>query len=461
MSSHDDRWIEELVRSLGRTQVITDPDRLPSFGGDESGVPAVLPAAIVRPVTVEAVREALRIAVSARVPVTPRGAGTGKAGGCVPSQGGLVIDLTRMDRLIDLDGASMMAVVQPGIVTGELRRRIAEAGYLYPPDPNSLNSCTLGGNVATNAAGPSSMKYGVTRDYVLGLELVLASGERMGIGRRTLKGVAGYDLTALVVGSEGTLGVVTEVILRLRPLPRAQRTFLAYFAAVEQAALAVADLAAIGVDLRVAELIDGLSLDAARASGGFGVPDAAGAALLLELDAEREGDALDRSLEIVGEQLARHDALDIRVAATAAQRESIWEVRRDLSATIKEGRSHWISEDVGVARARVPDLVRAVARIREQSGLTMATYGHAGEGNLHVNILWDDPADRPRAVAASEAVFRAALDLGGTISAEHGIGAAKRNYLAWEQSAELIAMQRAIKLLFDPTGIMNPGKVFP
>jgi glycolate oxidase len=365
-----------------------------------------------------------------------------------------------MNRLVDLDGPSMMAVVEPGIVTGEFRRQVATAGFFYPPDPNSLKSCTLGGNVATNAAGPASMKYGVTRDYVLGLDLVLAGGRRMAIGRRTLKGVAGYDLTGLVVGSEGTLGVVTQVTVRLRPSPRALRTFLAYFSTVDEAALAVADLAAIGVDLRVAELIDGLSLDAARASAGFGVPKEAGAALLLELDAEREGESLDLSLETVGDKLLARGAMDLRVAMTLSQRESIWDLRRDLSAIIKEGHSFWISEDVGVARARIPDLVRAVTRIRDDCGLIMATYGHAGEGNLHVNILWDDPQERDRAVKASEAVFRATLDLGGTISAEHGIGIAKRAYLPWEQEEELIAMQRAIKSIFDPAGVMNPGKVF-
>lgn len=461
MTGSTDSWIQELQRSLGSEQVIVDGDRLPSYAGDESGVAGTLPQAVVRAGSTEEVVAAVQLARSHGVPITPRGAGTGKAGGCIPVQGGLVIDTTRMNRLVELDGASMVAVAEPGIVTGELRSQIEAAGYFYAPDPNSLATCTLGGNIATNAGGPSSMKYGVTRDHVLGVELVVASGECLQLGRRTLKGVAGYDLTGLVVGSEGTLGIITSANLRLRPLPRALRTILAYFPDVAAAAQAVAGLSKNGVDLRVAELVDGLCLDAARAAGGFAVPEGAGAALLLELDGEREDGSLDAALEIVGECLLRDRADDIAVAATAAQREAIWAVRRDLSAIIKEGRRYWISEDVGVPRARIPALVEALIRARDESGLDMAAYGHAGEGNLHVNILFDDPGQRAAAKTASEQIFRAALDLGGTISAEHGIGLAKRPYLAWEQSAAVLDLQRGLKRHFDPQGLMNPGKVLP
>ncbi len=461
MPSVPEVWISALESALGNERVLADSDQLPSFAGDESGVEPVLPSAVARVRSDSEAGEAVRVAAEHGVSVTARGGGTGKAGGCVPSAGGLVIDLSAMDRVKAIDTTSMVAEVEPGVVTGEFRRLVASEGFLYPPDPNSLATCTLGGNVATNAGGPSSMKYGVTRDYVLGLDLVVASGGRIRLGRRTLKGVAGYDLTALVVGSEGTLGIVTSITFRVRPLPRAVRTLLTYFRTTADAAMAVADLAASGVDLRAAEFIDTPSLDAARAKGGFDVPADAGAVLLLELDAEREDDSIDAGMEVVGELLLSHGADDIAVATTESQREAIWSVRRDLSASIKEGRRFSISEDVGVPRARVPELVAQVEKIRDRSGIDMSTYGHAGEGNLHVNLLWDDPGDRGRATAASEAVFRAALDLGGTISGEHGLGIAKRRFLSWEQSEPVIALQRELKKIFDPSGIMKPGKLLP
>ncbi len=462
MAANSESWIAALERALGADRVVVDCDLLASYAGDESGLPPVPPAAVLRAREASEVAEAVKLAAAHSIPVTARGGGTGKAGGCIPTRGGLVIDLSAMNRVAEIDTRSMVAEVEPGVITGELRNRVAEQGFFYPPDPNSLETCTLGGNVATNAGGPCSIKYGVTREYVLGLDLVVATGECLRLGRRTLKGVAGYDLTALVVGSEGTLGVVTGVTVRLRPLPRAIRTLLCYFEAVADAARAVAELAACGVDVRCAELIDGLSLDAARAQNAeLGVPEGARAALLLELDAERDEEGLDAGLEAVGEVLSAHGADPITVAASAGQREAIWRVRRDLSASIKEGRRYWISEDVGVPRVRIPDLIDAVARIRDSSGIDMAAYGHAAEGNLHVNMLWDDPADRPRAEQASEAVFRAALDLGGTISAEHGVGLAKRRYLAWEQSRPVLALQRQLKRIFDPGDIMNPGKLLP
>lgn len=461
MSSAPEFWIAALESALGRDRVLTDADRLPSFAGDESGVGPVLPSAVARVRSASEVGEAVRVAAEHGVPITARGGGTGKAGGCVPSAGGLVIDLSPMKRVNAIDKTSMVAEIEPGVVTGDFRRLVAEEGFLYPPDPNSLATCTVGGNVATNAGGPSSMKYGVTREYVLGLDLVVAGGDLIRLGRRTLKGVAGYDLTALVVGSEGTLGVVTSITLRLRPLPRAVRTLLTYFRATADAASAVAHLAASGVDLRAAEFIDTLSLEAARAKGGFDVPADAGAVLLIELDAEREDGSIDAVMEAVGELLLAHGAADTSVAASESQREAIWSVRRDLSASIKEGRRFSISEDVGVPRANVPELVARVEKIRDRSRIDMSTYGHAGEGNLHVNLLWDEPGDRDRAVRASEEVFRAALDLGGTISGEHGLGIAKRRFLPWEQSDPVIALQRELKRVFDPSGIMNPGKLLP
>ena len=440
--------------------MLVDPDRLPSFAGDESGHEPTLPRAVVRADERDAVVEALGVASEFSVPVTARGAGTGKAGGCIPSPGGLVLDLTGMDRIHDIDTASLTAEVGPGVITGDFRTVVEAEGLFYPPDPNSLDTCTLGGNVATNAGGPSSMKYGVTRDYVLGVEMVLSGGRTMDLGRRTHKGVVGYDLSALVVGSEGTLGVVTRIVTRLRPLPRGIRTLLAYFPTVSGATNCVAALSRAGVDLRVAEFIDTFTLDAARSGSALQVPSGAGAALLLEIDGERDDEGMDGALEAVGSHLVDHGADPIHVAASDRERRTIWDVRRQLSVSVKEGRSHWISEDVGVPRGRVPDLVAAVGRIRDTSGLDIATYGHAGEGNLHVNILWDSPDDEARARDASEEVFRAALALDGTISGEHGVGLTKAGFLSWEQPPEVIDAQRAIRRVFDPQGIMNPGKIF-
>jgi glycolate oxidase len=327
----------------------------------------------------------------------------------------------------------------------------------YPPDPNSLDSCALGGNVAENAGGPRAFKYGVTRDYVLGVDAVLMGGQTLRVGRRTLKGVAGYDITSLLVGSEGTLAVLTEVTLRLIAKPAEVSTLLALFGDAHTAGVAVDKLVAAGVVPRCLELVDAGALEAIRAQG-VGIDQRAQAFLLIEVDGDAR--SCERDMMRVGDACDAAGALDVVVAQNASQRDRLWAARRELSPAVSKLAKNKLAEDVVVPRSSIPALLAAVQRISEVQGVRTLTYGHAGDGNLHVNFLWDDDDDVPRVKGAIDMLFREVLRMRGTISGEHGIGVLKAPYLGLEQAPALIALQRQVKAVFDPEGLMNPGKIF-
>jgi glycolate oxidase len=334
---------------------------------------------------------------------------------------------------------------------------VEREGLFYAPDPNSLESCMIGGNLAENAGGPRAFKYGVTRDWVLGLEACLMGGRRLRTGRRTAKGVTGYDVTSLLVGSEGTLAVFTEATLRLAPKPVGLATALALFTDVRAAASAVGSIIASGTVPRCLEMLDAATLAAVR-SAGVAVELRAGAMLLIELD----GEMAEAELERVGEVAsACPGSIDVVVAQGAAQRDRLWAARRMLSKATRKIARHKLSEDVVVPRTKIADLLTKTEEIGATTGVRHLTYGHAGDGNLHVNFLWDDDDERPAVDKAIGLLMRATVDLGGTLSGEHGIGVSKAAYLPIEQSAELIALQRDIKGVFDPKGLLNPGKIFP
>lgn len=455
-------FLSRLEGIVGERFVRTDEEALLACSRDKTpGLEPALPDVVVRPGTSEEVLEVVRAAAEAGVYVTPRGAGTGKAGGCVPVYGGLVLDLGRLSRVLLIDAENLVARVEPGVILGDFQAAVEAEGLFYPPDPASLSSCTLGGNVATDAGGPRALKYGVTSHYVLGLEAVLPTGERVRAGRQTVKGVTGYDLVRLLCGSEGTLAVLTEITLRLVPLPGAVKTALCVFSSSRAAASAVAGILRAGIVPRALEYMDRASIEAVRATPApYRFPEGANAALLLETDAETEEaafHALSRAVEVA----SAHGALDALVATSERQRREVWESRWRLSEVVRRMKPKKVSEDIVVPRSRIPEMVARLDELGERHGLFTCAFGHAGDGNLHAQILFDDVAELPKVNALLDELFRLTVEMGGTITGEHGVGVAKRAFLAYEQSDALIKLERRIKAAFDPAGILNPGKMLP
>ncbi len=454
-----DTALIELERALGSGRVVTDADVLAAYATDESEVPPHLPQAVIRVQHEHEVAAAMRICAEHTVPVTPRAGGTGRTGGAVPLAGGVVLAFEHMRAIKGIEEENLIAVVEPGVVTGELHRAVEERRLFYPPDPNSLASCTLGGNVAENAGGPRALRYGSTRDYVLGMRVVTADGTVLSLGKRTAKGVTGYDLTSLLVGSEGTLAITTELTLKLLPMPEAVGTLLAFLPDLDAASRAVSAVLLHGMLPRCMELLDEATLAIVRGSASFPIPEATRALLLVELDGDQN--ALDPQLERCGNVLSEAGATEVLMARHVGERQQLWAARRELSRALRARAKFKLAEDVVVPRSKIPALIGACQRISEQFAVHMPSYGHAGDGNLHVNFLWSDPDDAPRVHQAIEAVFETVVGLGGTLSGEHGIGVLKAKYLPLEQSPELIALQERLKATFDPKNILNPGKIFP
>jgi glycolate oxidase len=363
-----------------------------------------------------------------------------------------------MNQIEEVHREDMVAVVQPGLVLGELHAAVEAEGLFYGPDPNSLASCALGGNLAENAGGPRAFKYGVTRDWTLGLEVVTADGTLLNLGKRTVKGVTGYDLAALVVGSEGTLAVITRATLKLLPKPERIVTMLALLSDVHAAGRAVTALLGRGIVPRCVELMDGHTLALVRPTTSLPIGEAARAALILELDGPEI--LCESLLETAGNVLMEGGAIDVLVARHGSDRERLWAARRELSRALRATATYKLAEDVVVPRSQIGALLDVAERLSERYRVPMPTYGHAGDGNLHVNFLWNDPSDEPRVHQAIEALFREVVRLRGTLSGEHGIGTLKAPYLSLEQSPALIDWQKRVKGTFDPQGILNPGKIF-
>jgi len=447
-----------LGRAFGPSKLLTSREACDRYVRDESEAEGVLPDAVVLAESSDDILRALSVAREAEVPITPRAAGTGRTGGAVPVAGGIVLATLGMSAIKDIDRREGVAVVEPGVVLADLHRAVEAEGWFYPPDPNSLADCAIGGNVAENAGGPRAFKYGVTRDYVLGLEALLIGGQRLRVGRRTAKGVTGYDLTALLVGSEGTLAVFGEVTLQLIAKPEAIMTLLALFPSVAAAGSAVQAMTSQRLVPRCIEFLDGATLEAMRLAGNPLDPRA-GAMLLIEVDgSERECEVV---AERVGEVCQSAQAIEVLVAQDLAQRERLWSARRVMSHAVRRLSKKKLSEDVVVPRQCIAGLLERVERTSEATGVRSLTYGHAGDGNLHVNFLWNEDAELPAVERSIERLFRDVIELGGTLSGEHGIGVLKAPYLPLEQSPELIDLQRDVKRVFDPGNLLNPGKIFP
>ncbi len=380
-------------------------------------------------------------------------------GGAVPVPGGIVLATGGMNRLKGIEESDLLAVVEPGCITGHLHESVEARGLFYPPDPNSLDACALGGNLAANAGGPRAFKYGVTREYVLGMEVVLADGTILQLGRRTVKGVTGYDLTSLMVGSEGTLGVITEATLRLIAKPEAVATLLVFLPDHDTVARAIQQSITKRIVPRCMELLDSVALSIVKPQVGLDVPEGSRAMLLVELDGEAE--QLDQIVATCGNTMIDAGALEVLVATSPSERAQLWRARRELSYTLRQQANHKLSEDVVVPRSQMAALLSRCRGLAERHEIVMPTYGHAGDGNLHVNFLWNHEDERPGVDQAIRSLFEEVVTLRGTLSGEHGIGIMKAPYLPLEQSPALIGLQERIKDVFDPRGILNPGKIFP
>jgi glycolate oxidase len=419
--------------------------------------------AVVCPADARQVAAIARLCNSHRIPLVPRGAGTGYTGGAVPRHGGLVLSLERLNRILEIDEANLLAVVEPNVITGDLQDAVERVGLFYPPDPASLRQCSLGGNVAECAGGPRAFKYGTTKRYVLGLEAVLPTGEIIETGGKVVKNVVGYDLTHLLVGSEGTLAVITRIILRLVPRPSVQSTLRATFATISDATRAVSNVIKARVIPAAVELIDGDSLEAVAKYLNVRslAPAGTGALLLLEVDGLSES---------VVEEAARCEqacraagATEILRARDESERQEIWRVRRELSPALKTITPIKFNHDVVVPKGRIPQLFELVERLKQDFRLRIPCFGHAGDGNIHVNIMVTpgDDDEMRRAHEAERVLFEGVVALEGSISGEHGIGFAKAKYLPLELDAPTIAIMKAVKGAFDPLNVLNPGKIFP
>jgi len=443
--------------------VVSAAADLEPYARDETPAVAATPDLVVRPGTAEEVAAVLGLATRLGFPVVPRGAGTGVVAGAVPVGGGVVLSTERLDRILEIDAANMMAVVEPAVVTGRLQREVEAQGLFYPPDPASADSCSIGGNVATGAGGPRAVKYGVTRDYVTGLEVALPTGELLPLGGKIVKYATGYHLQDLFIGSEGTLGVVTKVTLRLLALPAHRAALLVPFADLETAARAVTEVIRSRRLPSTVEFMDAGAVAAAADFLGREMPfPAAGALLLVEVDGHDPA-AVAADYEAVGELCLAAGAEDVLVADSRAEQEKLWKARRVIGEAVRARHRDVGKQDVVVPRAALPELVRRLRAVGERAGAPVICFGHAGDGNAHVNILRTDQDDAAWA-AAREQVFTELLaivaDLGGVISGEHGIGWLKKRHLAGALPPRHLELLRGIKRVFDPAGILNPGKVF-
>ena len=417
------------------------------------------PEAALWPVSREQITQILAFSSEHRIPVTPRGAGTSLTGAAVPVHGGVILDLCLMNQILDIRIADRRVVLQPGVIYADLERALAPHGFFFPPDPASSSVCTIGGNVATNAGGIRGAKYGVTRDYVLGLEVVLADGRVMRTGSYCIKSSSGYDLTRLLVGSEGTLGVITEILLRIQPRPTAVQTGLALFDSLQDAGQGVIAIMHSGVVPSVLEILDERSIQVVRGENGVSLPEVK-AILLVETDGFTETEA-SFQMEKVIEVLKKHRAVEIRVARSPQEAEALWRVRRSIGSAAARLRPSNVSEDVTVPISRITDLLAGIAAIVGRHDLPFVVFGHAGDGNLHPRIMYDpaDPDQTRRVQHAVGEIFRLTCDLGGTLTGEHGIGLAKAPYMGYEHDPVEMEMMRAIKRLFDPHHILNRGKM--
>jgi glycolate oxidase len=455
---------KKLRNAVGKENALDSELDLFSYSYDSSFVP-LLPASnpdmVVRPLTTEEVSNVMAIAYEHEIPVTARGGASGRTGGSVPVKGGISLSLDRMTRITDLDEKNMMVTAEAGVRTIDLYNHCAAKGLFFPPDPASWKMSTIGGNVAENAGGMRAVKYGVTSNYVMGLEVVMADGTVLNTGGKAIKNVTGYNLTSLFVGSEGTLGIVTSALLRLIPMPKKRGTIQVMFKALDDGCATINKMLQENIVPAAAEIMDKTSLDAVARLRKMDIAPSIAACVVIEIDGENQDnlDAQTRRIKTVAEECG---ALEFRVAKTEAESEELWAIRRTMSSAVSALAPNRISEDISVPRSAFPEVVRRIMKISEKHKLTIAVFGHAGDGNLHPSILCDlkNPESAARAHHAVDDIFDAALAVGGTLSGEHGIGITKQPYIVKALGISGVKVSKALKQALDPKGILNPGKIW-
>jgi glycolate oxidase len=448
-----------LIKIVGKEYVLTTPEDLATYGYDatfEEGLPEV----VVLPGSTEEVSRILQAAHELKMPVITRGMGSGLAAGAVPVQGGIVIALTRMNHILEIDEENAVVHTQAGVVTADLQTAVERVDLFYPPDPGSVRHSTIGGNIACNSGGPRCLKYGVTRDYVLGLTVVLADGRILRTGGKTIKDVAGYDLTGLFTGSEGTLGVITEALLRLIALPKRTRTAMAEFDDLEKASHTVTAILQAGIVPVALELMDRTALSCVEAAYHLGLNTDVEASLLIQTDGN-EAEAVAREIEACAAICRKNGSPKVHLSEDAGDQAMLWVARQSMLPAQGRLAPNMLVEDITVPRNAIPEAVRRLRAISELYGLPVVIFGHAGDGNLHPNILFDkrDPEQWATVQEMAAAIFALALELGGTLSGEHGIGLLKKAYLEEALGEVSVDVQRRIRDALDPAGILNPGKV--
>lgn len=453
------RFLRKKIEDVLPGKVFTDKEELFCYGFDASSASGI-PSAVVRPVSTGEVSKLASFASKNNTFIVPRGAGTGMTGGAVPLEDTVVLSLEGMNRILDVDSENMVAVVEPGVINYHLQERLEENGLFYPPDPASMKFCTLGGNVAENAGGPRAVKYGVTKDYVLGLEVVLPDGRILETGGKNYKDVVGYDLTRLLTGSEGTLGIITKIYLKVLPLPEETVTLLCTYSSLNEAARSVNLIISSSIIPRTLEIMDGESIRAVENYKPYGLPVKAEALLLIEVDGPRV--SVSQEAEKIA-SICKSCNGKVKVAEDIFSRQRIWEARRSISPALYHIKPTKINEDIVVPRGLIPEMLNSIRKIADKYDLVIASFGHAGDGNIHVNVMTDknNPDEYKRATESVKEIFEVTLGLGGTISGEHGVGLTKKQYLGMELSETSVKLMKDIKNVFDPKGILNPGKIFP
>jgi len=452
--------LSELRTIVGDEHLMTSPEALVCYSYD-STFHESLPDAVANPSSTEKVSEILQVCNREQIPVIPRGMASGLTAATVPVDGGLVLNLVRLNHILEIDRANMVATVEAGVITADFQMEVEKLGLFYPPDPSSIRHSTIGGNVACNAGGPHCLKYGVTSDYVQGLKVVLADGRILWTGGKPIKNATGYNLSQLFVGSEGTLGVFTEVMVKLIARPRYVRTATAVFDDLDVASQAVTALLSSGLVPATMEMMDNTTINTIEDYLQMGLPRQAEAILIIEADGNDE-EAVMREIESIAGICHEQGAIGIQVACDEAERAELWRARRSVSGSLARERPNKLGEDISVPRSAIPETIHRIKAISEKHDLPIVVFGHAGDGNLHPNILFDknDPDEWTRMQAAVADIFALAIDVGGTLSGEHGIGTLKKPYLESAVGPVAIDVMRAVRRALDPNGILNPGKIF-
>lgn len=463
MAEIDEEVVRELQDIVGKDNIITDEQLMEAYSHDETPGLKYIPGIVVKPETAEQISEIMKLANSEKVPVTPRGGGTGLSGGALPVYGGILLSTEMMNRIKEIDRDNLMVVTEPGVITGKLQKEVEKHGLFYPPDPISLDSCFIGGNIAENAGGPRAVKYGVTRNYVSGLEIVLPNGEILKLSGKLLKNVTGYSLLDVIIGSEGTLAIITEIILKILPFPEGKVDLLIPFKRIEDATEAVTKFLNDGIVPATIELMEGESVRMCEEFLGRDIPFSnAEAHIIVELDGNKRGE-LEEDYEQIGNIALNTNAIEVFVVEDRAMQVKVWEPRRSMGEALKAQPGKIVArEDLVVPRSRIPALIRKLKKICEDYAVKLYSFGHMGDGNIHVDVV--DPSsitmDEKRLPQFVEEIYKETILLDGAITAEHGIGLTKIKYLKFGLDSTQIKVMRGIKGVFDPNNILNPGKIF-